>query len=90
MNKEEEAIRIIDEIMVKLPEDSKEAEALFMAKAELSQKTKYPFIKCKNCGYGFQRIPMSEYYDKEFGIHEYYTYCPNCNQEYEWNNCYWR
>lgn len=86
----EEAIRAIDDIIIGLPENSIATEALFKAKVALSQKTSHPFIKCHKCGYWFQKIPMSEYYDKEFNIHEYYTCCPRCNTEYEWNDCYWR
>ena len=86
----EEAMHAIDDIMVQIPEESSAAEALFKAKEELSQKTKYPFVQCKNCRYWFQKIAVKEIYDAHFDIHDYYTQCPHCGYEQEWNDCYWR
>lgn len=86
----EEAIRQIDNIMIQLPEDSAAAEALFKAKIELSQQTKYPYVQCPKCGYWFVKMLTTEHYDEEFNIHEYFFECPRCSHQYEENDCYWR
>ena len=85
----EEAIQILNNMILEYPKDSLATQALFLGVRTIATCTNQPYIQCKNCDKRYRRQVEKQAYD-ENDIAVYYCYCPYCGEEYEWNECYWR
>ena len=87
----EKAIKILANIRVQslLDEKQEEADALFLGMRYLASITSRPYVKCNSCGKWYRR-QIEELAHNEEDVVVYYCHCPYCDEEFEWNECYWR